>query len=107
MLWRIKVGTIRDVYDELVSERDVAQPSVATMMQIMHKKRLLKVVDHRRPAKYAPAADSAAMKRDILNGITRQLFAGSAKSLIMHLLQSRKQSDEKRARVEKLLDELE
>lgn len=106
-MWRLKSATIRDVHDELVKQRNVAQTSVASMMQLMHKKGMLKIVDDRRPQKYAAAVDSGATKDAVLKHLAKQLFGGSAKSLIMHVFHSKKSSPEKRAHVEKLLDDLE
>lgn len=107
ILWRIKIGTIRDAHDELVKVREVGQQAIATMMQLMHKKELLTIVDDRRPAKYALLADSAATNEEILKDLTKQSFGGSVTSLITHLLHARNHSSEKRARLDRLLDELE
>lgn len=106
MLWRLQRGTIRDVHDELIKNRKLALTGVATMMQNMLKKGILKVVDQRRPQKFAPAVDSADTKDAILKHLAMSLFNGSARNLVMHLFR-RKHSPERNAQLQKFLKDLE
>lgn len=106
ILWKLQTATVRDVHDELVKSRRVAQTSVATMMQLMLKKGLLQIVDDRRPQKYAATVDSGATKSSLLAHLIKSVFQGSPRHMLMHLFTSKKMSPARRAKIEKLLEDM-
>jgi predicted transcriptional regulator len=103
--WAQPKSTVRDVHDELIKIRPVAQSTVATMIQIMEKKGLLKVVDPRRPAKYEAAVGQEETADGLVSVLVKRMFAGSPKKLIMHLL-GKKVSAKQMQELDHLLDEL-
>lgn len=75
-------------------------------MRIMARKGLLKVVDPRRPVKFAATVDRAFVGRQMAQDLVNRVFGGSVAELLRHALAGRKRVSADLAEIRKVLKAL-
>jgi BlaI family transcriptional regulator, penicillinase repressor len=107
VVWRLEKATVRDVYEALRANRDIAYTTVMTMMKILEEKRYLKKTRIDRAYEYRPAQPRhqvvGAMVRDFLD----RVFDGAAAPLLMHLAKDSKLSKSDKDMIRRLSEEVE
>ncbi len=92
IVWRLEQATVRQVYEEILTGRKVAYTTVMTMMKILTAKGFLKKNRDERAFVYSATKKRkqvmAAMVRDFVD----RVFNGSAKPLLVHLVEDRQLS---------------
>ena len=106
-LWRNGPSTVNEVQAVLARGDRVAYTTVLKQLQIMFEKGLVKRDDSTRPHVFRAAVAEAQVKRRVVTDMLDQVFEGSAMSLVMQALASRKASIEERRQIRALLDEIE
>ena len=100
VVWDRGRVTVRDVYETLLSRRQVAYTTVMTMMNILEQKGFLrKSPGDDRAFVYEPAKSRKVVLRAMVNDFVERVFGGSASPLMVHLIEDRQLT-------EKDLDEL-
>jgi predicted transcriptional regulator len=101
ILWEHGPATVRQVHERLGPDRP-GYTGVLKLMQNMHAKGLVdrETADH---AHVYQAREPQKMKSQLLGETVRQLFAGSASRLVLHLLEDKKSSPEEIAEIRRLL----
>jgi BlaI family transcriptional regulator, penicillinase repressor len=106
VIWRIEKATVRDVYEALRLNRDIAYTTVMTMMKILEEKGYLKKTRVDRAYEYRPAKPRhlviGAMVRDFLD----RVFDGAAAPLLVHLAKDRRLSKDDRELIRRLTEEI-
>jgi len=106
VVWRIDKVTVRDVYEALRENRQIAYTTVMTMMKILEEKGYLKKSAVDRAHVYRPAKPRqqvvGAMVRDFLD----RVFDGASDSLLLHLARDNKLTDKQRRIVKQLIEEI-
>jgi predicted transcriptional regulator len=103
VLWRLGEASVIDVHRALAEIRDLAQPTIATLLSRLEKKG---AVDHRtvgRQFVYRPLVSEAEVRRSMLAQIADRLFGGDVPTLIHQLLSERQISPKEIAAVKELL----
>jgi predicted transcriptional regulator len=107
VVWRLEKATVRDVYEALRVNRDIAYTTVMTMMKILEEKGYLKKIRVDRAYEYRPSKPRhqviGAMVRDFLD----RVFDGAAAPLLVHLAKDRRLSKDDREMIRKLTEEIE
>jgi BlaI family transcriptional regulator, penicillinase repressor len=107
VVWRLEKATVRDVYETLRENRDIAYTTVMTMMKILEEKGYLKKTRVDRAYEYRPSKPRhqvvGAMVRDFLD----RVFDGAAAPLLVHLAKDRRLSKDDREMIRKLTEEIE
>jgi predicted transcriptional regulator len=106
-LWKAGPSTVRDVYLRLSEMRKIGYTSVLKMMQIMTEKSLLDRDATVRPQMFKPTKSRAQTQRHLLRDLVDRAFSGSAGSLALQALSTKKASAEERQQIRDLLDRLE
>lgn len=106
VFWTRRICTVREVHEELLNHRNVAATTVASMVQLMHDKGLLRLVHERRPQKYEAVLSPDGARQVVVADVLERLFDNSPDRLVLHLLRSRGATDEQLDRAGKLLSEL-
>ncbi|MEO8661247.1 MAG: BlaI/MecI/CopY family transcriptional regulator [Bryobacteraceae bacterium] len=105
IVWRHTESTVRDVYEELLEHRKIAYTTVMTMMGILEEKGHLKRTQTEKAYVYRPSQPRGRVVGAMVQDFVNRVFDGSAKPLLMHLVEeqdlSRKDLDE----IAKLLQE--
>lgn len=111
VLWRRGKSTVRDVLDELNSDRPGDSPSgyttVLKLMQIMTDKGLVRRDESQRTHVYEAHASEEQTQRRLVTNLLERAFDGSAQKLVLQALSARKASAQEIAEIRSLLDEIE
>ena len=103
--WNTGPATVREV-NNVISRRRTAQYSIVLkFMQIMAEKGLVHRDEKQRAHVYTAARPREWTQRQLAGDLMERAFSGSAKSLLMGALWSRKATKAELAELRKLLDE--
>ena len=107
VLWKQGPSTVREVQTVLERRRSGGYTTTLKLMQIMLEKGLVSRDDSQRSHVYSAAVSRPRTQKQMLGQLIDQVFDGSASSLIMQALSSRKATPDELAEIRKLLDSLE
>jgi predicted transcriptional regulator len=105
VVWQRGSATVRDVYEELLKHRKIAYTTVMTMMGILEQKGRLKKSQSDRAYLYSPVQTQREVVGSMVQDFMARVFDGSAKPLLVHLIEDRKISQEELDEIAKLLKE--
>lgn len=98
IVWQRGSATVREVYEELLKRRKIAYTTVMTMMGILEQKGRLKKSEDNRAFLYTPTEPQGKVVGSMVQEFVARVFNGSAKPLLVHLVESdnisREQLDE-------------
>ena len=103
IVWRRGSATVRDVYEDLLERRKIAYTTVMTMMGILEQKGHLKKSAVERAYIYKPAQPQHEVVGNMVQDFVKRVFNGSAKPLLVHLIEEQKISPEELDEVSRLL----
>ncbi|MFT3784776.1 MAG: BlaI/MecI/CopY family transcriptional regulator [Tepidisphaeraceae bacterium] len=98
VLWAIGPCTVRDVADDLAKRREVKLNAVSTMVGLMIDKKLIEVVDSRKPQKIRAAQERNTVLRRVLGHMTAVAFGGKAPDFLNRLIGISTSRDHAKAR---------
>ena len=104
VLWQFGPLTVRDVHEHLSSTESLGYTSVLKMLQVMHKKGLVKRNEQQRSHVYRSARPAEQTQRGLVRNLVDNAFAGSASDLVVRALSSRKLSKEELERIRDLIE---
>lgn len=107
IVWERKSATVRDVYEALRERRRVAYTTVMTMMNILEQKGHLKKRKAERAYLYQPARSRDRVVKGMVREFLNRVFNGSARPLLVHLVEDRRLTDEDLREIERLIRESE
>src|SRR3954463_13121660 len=85
IVWDMGQATVRDVYEQLRTRRQVAYTTVMTTMRILERKGHLKVSRADRAYVYRPARPRQRVLGEMVQEFVDRVFGGAAEPLIQHL----------------------
>jgi predicted transcriptional regulator len=103
IIWTRGTATVRDVYEELLTRRKIAYTTVMTMMGILEQKGHLKKSADERAYVYTPAQPQREVVGNMVHDFLKRVFNGSAKPLLVHLVEDKSLSSEELDEIRKLL----
>ena len=109
ILWTSGGSTAREVHNSLadIEEKDTTYSTTVKMLSVMLEKGLVKRDESVSPQVYRAASSQKVTQRKMLGDLIDKVYDGSALSLVLQALASRKASQEELAEVRRMLDELE
>ncbi len=107
IVWRLKKATVRDVYETMLEHRRVAYTTVMTMMNILEQKGHLRKQRAEKAYIYAAARPERQVVGRMVRDFVDRVFNGSARPLLVHLVEDRKLSGEDLREIRRLLEEAE
>jgi BlaI family transcriptional regulator, penicillinase repressor len=107
VIWRLGSATVRDVYEELRTERTIAYTTVMTMMRILEDKGHLTKSSADRAFVYAPTKPRQQVVGAMVRDFVDRVFDGASGSLLVHLAKDNRLTDKQRRAIEKLVKDLE
>ena len=87
VVWRRASVTVRDVYEDLLKRRRVAYTTVMTMMKILEQKGFLRKSQGEKAYLYRPAQPKGKVVGSMVRDFVDRVFNGSAKPLLVHLVE--------------------
>lgn len=88
ILWQRQSATVRDVYETLLEHRKIAYTTVMTMMKILEDKGYLLKSSADKAYLYQPAEAKEQVLGGMVNDFVERVLSGSAKSMMLHLIDS-------------------
>ena len=105
IVWQRPTVTVRDVYEELLKRRKIAYTTVMTMMGILEQKGFLKKNQGEKAYVYRPAQPKSKVVGSMVNDFVSRVFDGSAKPLLVHLVENEHLSQEELDEIARLMKE--
>lgn len=103
VVWRLGPVTVRQVYEDLLKQRQIAYTTVMTMMNILETKGFLKKKSGDKAFVYAPSKPEKQVIRAMVREFVDRVFNGAAEPLLVHLVEddklSQKELDEIRGTI--------
>ena len=93
ILWEHGPATVREVHERVGAERGIGYTGVLKLLQNLFAKGLVRRNQDEHAHIYE-ACEPARIKRQLLSALMRQVFAGSASQLVLHLLEGDSASPE-------------
>ncbi len=103
VLWETGAANVQTVQKQL--NRELAYTTVQTMLNILHRKGKVRRALKDRAYFYTPSVSRTHVVRQTVGDIVERLFGGSAESLVMSLVEAKRLSPTKLARLKRLFDE--
>ena len=103
VVWRSESVTVRDVYEDLLERRKVAYTTVMTMMRILEDKGYLSRESDAKASVYRPTKPKETVVGGMVSDFLNRVFEGSAKPLLLHLVDNREISAKEVDEIAKLL----
>ncbi|MBA3322942.1 MAG: BlaI/MecI/CopY family transcriptional regulator [Pyrinomonadaceae bacterium] len=103
VLWETGPANVQTVQGHL--ERELAYTTVQTMLNVLHRKNKVTRVLKEKAYFYRPAVSRQQVLRQTVGDIVDRLFGGSAESLVMNLLETRRLTPETLSRLNALVDQ--
>jgi predicted transcriptional regulator len=108
VLWQQGPRTVREVHEALRDQTGTGYTTVLKLLQIMHRKGLVKRDDSARAHIYAPVKNKEQTQKQYLGRFVHRVFEGSAAELIMQALGSGKPaSSQDLKKIRDMLDDIE
>ncbi len=105
IVWASGPVTVRDVYETLREKRAIAYTSVMTIMNILVDKKHLKKKTVDRVFSYEPTRPKEKVIAALVKDFLGRVFDGSARPLLVQLVEDRHLSDEDLRDIERLIEE--
>ena len=105
VLWRLTQGTVRQIFEELLKERQLGYTTVLKTMQIMVEKGLLLRDESERSHVYRAAVREDETQADMLRDLLAKAFGGSARKLVMAALREAPLAAGEEAEIRSLLEQ--
>ena len=107
IVWQKGQATVRDVYETLLEHRKIAYTTVMTMMGILEAKGYLKKNRDAKAYVYRPTKGKSKVLGSMVSDFVNRVFDGSAKPLLVHLVENEHVSQEELDEIASLLKEKE
>jgi predicted transcriptional regulator len=107
IVWRLKTATVREVYEALLERRRIAYTTVMTMMNILERKGHLRKQREAKAFVYAATRPQRQVIGKMVREFVDRVFNGSARPLLVHLVEDRKLSEDDLRELRQALEEAE
>jgi predicted transcriptional regulator len=106
VLWQQKSLTARGIHDALSEIRDTNYSTTVKMLSLMLEKGLVKRDESVSPHLYRSSSSQQTTQRKIVKDLIQRVYDGSASSLVIQALSTKKSTPEELAAIQELLDDL-
>ena len=94
IVWSHATGvTVRDVYEELRTQRQIAYTTVMTSMKTLEQKGYLKTAQQDRAHVYKPVEPKQKVIKAMVRDFVDRVFNGSGRPLVLHMLEDDQLTD--------------
>lgn len=106
-LWANGPSPVRVIHDQLQDEKETNYSTTVKMLSVMLEKGLVRRDESVRPQIYRAAVTQGVTQKRMLSRLIDRAYEGSAKSVVMQALSSKRASREDLADIRRMLDDLE
>lgn len=104
ILWEIKIGFFKDIYEEWVEEPKPHYNTISTIIRILKDKKFVGHKAFGRSHQYFPIMSKDEYQKTFIQNAKVNVFSGSLTSLISNILDSEDISDEEMTEIRKVLN---
>jgi predicted transcriptional regulator len=105
VIWRRGEATVREIFEDLQSERQLGYTTVLKTMQIMLEKGLLTRDESDRSHVYRTALPESETQAGMLKDLLQKVFGGSTRKLVMAALKEAPMDAGEAAEIKALLEQ--
>ena len=105
IVWNRDRSTVREVYEELLKRRKIAYTTVMTMMGTLEQKGRLRKSEQGRAYVYVPVEPQTKVVGSMVQEFVKRVFNGSARPLLVHLVETMEVDGEQLEEIRSLLKE--
>lgn len=107
LVWELGEPTVREVYEAMREQRKVAYTTVMTMLNVLVEKGRLTKVKGERAYVYKPTEPREKTMRSMVREFVGRVFDGSARPLLVQLVEDRKLTERDLDEIRKMIREAE
>ena len=107
VIWDLDKATVRDVYETLREQRQIAYTTVLTMMKILEQKGYVKKTREDRAFVYRPARPRQQVIGSMVREFVERVFDGASRPMLLHLVKETKLSAKDRKALLQAIEEVE
>ena len=107
VVWELDNATVREVHERLNQRRALAYTTVMTMMNILEEKGHLTRNKQGRAYHYAPVRPKSQVISGMVDDFVGKVFEGSARPLVLGLVEERKLSEKDLEEIARLIKAVE
>jgi predicted transcriptional regulator len=104
ILWDLGSGTVADIHARL-DDRPIAYTTVLSTLTILERKGYVRHTVRGKANVYRPRVERDAARRSVVENVVTTFFGGSARALMLNLLDSERLSHEEEERLRTLLED--
>jgi len=106
LIWEMGTASVADIHSRLSLEEDIAYTTVMTTMKKLADKGYLSYSEEDKKYVYRPKISPTEVRKGLLSDLISAAFKGSPLSLVRTLVEDEGLSDEERAEIRRLIDDL-
>lgn len=106
-VWQLEEASVNDVRNRILKERKIAYTTIMTVMKNLAEKGFLQYRKEGKSYVYSPAQKPENVRSGLVKNIVQKVFKGSPMALVQTLVQNESLSDEERAEIKKLINDME
>jgi predicted transcriptional regulator len=103
VIWKRGQATVREVFGDLLQQRKIAYTTVLTMMGVLERKGHVTKEPGERAYVYSPTKPQNQVVENMVEEFVKRVFNGSAKPLLVHLMEDRNIRPEELDEIERML----
>ena len=107
ILWELGPSPVREIHKRLEADKGTNYSTTVKMLAVMLQKGLVKRDEAAQPHVYRAALSREKAGKRMLTDLIDKVYEGSAMSLVLQALSSRKATQAERDEIRRLLDEME
>jgi predicted transcriptional regulator len=107
ILWELGPSPVREIHKRLEAAKGTNYSTTVKMLSVMLQKGLVKRDEDAQPHVYRPTLTRAKTGKRLLDDLIDKVYDGSAMSLVLQALASRKATKEELYEIRRLLDQME
>ena len=103
VIWKNGASSLGEIHKAISEVREVAYSSTRKIVQVMCEKKLLNIDDSARPRLYSAKTSQQETRSEMVDELASKIFDGSAKKLVMSLVDDEKLSRDELQELRKLI----
>src|SRR5471030_3033669 len=104
-LWERGEATAREISDYVTATEAISHSTVQTLLRKLEKKNAVSHVERERVFYFSPTADRADVTSSTTREFLNRVFQGSATSLVSHILEHEKVSQDELQQLHKMIEQ--
>jgi BlaI family transcriptional regulator, penicillinase repressor len=107
ILWELGPSPVREVHQRLEAAKGTNYSTTVKMLGVMLQKGLVTRDEEAQPHVYRPTLSRAKAGKRLVDDLIDRVYNGSAMSLVLQALSSKKATQEERDEIRRMLDRME